>query len=127
MAWGNVTLTLKNPRLPGLQPVAVEALADANAWPLHIIPKPVWVQLPLEINDSREVALADETRTWVPYVGPIEARFKNRVGYTGALVMRDRVVLGSVPMAHTDLVILSATPTVEADSDSPGLGTLRAR
>jgi hypothetical protein len=39
-------------------------------------------------------------------VGPIEIRVKNRVGFTGALVMGDQVLLGTIPMEDMDLVIL---------------------
>jgi hypothetical protein len=37
---------------------------------------------------KKEVILADGSRKLVPYVGPIELRFKNRVGFAGALVKR---------------------------------------
>jgi hypothetical protein len=39
-------------------------------------------------------------------VGPIEARFKNRVAYVGAIVMGDEVLLGAIPMEDMDLVLL---------------------
>jgi clan AA aspartic protease len=126
MGWGHGSLILKNPRLPDLQPVAVEALADADAWHL-CIPEPIRIHLALETIDSRDVTLADGTKTWVPYVGPIEVRFKNRVGFAGALVMGDQVVLGVIPMADMDLVILPTTQTVDVNSDSPNMGTSWAK
>ena len=84
----NGRLISKNPRLSDLKPVEVEALADSGA--LHLcIPEHVQIQLALEVIDSKEVTLADGTKKLVPYVGPIELRFKNRVGFAGALVMGD--------------------------------------
>jgi hypothetical protein len=82
----NGKLLLKNPRLPKLASIDVVALADSVA--LHLcIPKDVQNQLKLKAIDNKEVTLADGTKKLVPYVGPIELRFKNRVGFAGALVM----------------------------------------
>jgi hypothetical protein len=30
----------------------------------------------------------------IPYVGPVEVRFKNRFGFEGAIVVGDQVLLG---------------------------------
>ena len=69
---------LKNPRLPELAPVDVVALADSGA--VHLcIPEHVQIQLKLEAIDNKEVTLAYGSKKLVPYVGPIELRFKNRV------------------------------------------------
>jgi len=79
----NGKLLLKNPRLPDLDPVEVVAMADSGA--LHLcIPEHIQIQLRLEAIDSKEVTLADGSKRLVPYVGPIELRFKNRVGFAGA-------------------------------------------
>jgi clan AA aspartic protease len=121
MEWGHGSLILKNPRRPDLQPVTVEAVADAGAWHL-CIPERIRIQLALEAVDSRDVTLADGTTTWVSYVGPIEVRFRNRVGCTGALVMGDQVVLGAICMGDMDLVIMPETRTVEVNPDSPNIG-----
>ncbi len=81
----NTKLYLKNPRIPKLKPVEVEAMADYGA--VHLcIPKHIKIQLELDEIDKKEVALANGSRKLVPYVGPIEIRFKNRVGFAGALV-----------------------------------------
>src|SRR5262249_31268295 len=83
-------LVLKNPRKPELQPVEVDALADSGA--LHLcIPSHVQIQLGLEEIATKEVTLADGKKQVVPYVGPVELRFKNRIGFAGALVMGDEV------------------------------------
>jgi clan AA aspartic protease len=82
----NADVTLRNPRKPELAPVKVAALADSGS--LHLcIPQHVQIQLELEEIDKKEVTLADDCRKLVPYVGPIEIRFHNRVGFVGALVM----------------------------------------
>jgi clan AA aspartic protease len=126
MAWGRGSLTLKHAGRPDLPPVAVEALADAGAWPL-CMPESIRSQLALEAIDSREVTRADGTRRAVPDVGPIEGRFKHRVGVTGALVMGDRVVLGALALADMDLVINPTTGTVEVNPESPDFGTSWAK
>jgi clan AA aspartic protease len=122
----NGQVTLRNPRLPDLKPVVVEALADSG--PLHLcIPEHIQIQLGLEAIDSKEVTLADGTKKRVRYVGPIELRFKNRVGFAGALVMGDQVLLGAIPMEDMDLVIIPRTRTLEVNPDSPNVATSLAK
>ena len=73
-------VSLRNPRKPELAPVEVEALADFCAVHLRI-PEHIRIQLKLDEMDKKEVTLADGTKKLVPYVGPIELRFKNHVGF----------------------------------------------
>ncbi len=76
-------VVLKNPRNTKMKPLEVEALVDSGS--LHLcIPSHLQVQLKLEEIDQKEVTLTDGTRKLVPYVGPLEIRFKNRVGFVGA-------------------------------------------
>jgi len=118
----NGKLLLKNPRLPDLDPVDVVALADSGA--LHLcIPEHVQIQLRLEAIDSKEVTLADGSKKLVPYVGPIELRFKNRVGFAGALVMGDQVLIGAIPMEDMDLIIIPKTRTLDVNPDSPNIAS----
>ena len=118
----NGKLLLKNPRLPDLDPVDVVALADSGA--LHLrIPEHVQIQLRLEAIDSKEVTLADGSKRLVPYVGPIELRFKNRVGFAGALVMGDQVLIGAIPMEDMDLIIVPKTRTLDVNPDSPNIAS----
>lgn len=113
---------LKNPRLPELAPVDVVALADSGA--VHLcIPEHVQIQLRLEAIDDKEVTLADGSKKLVPYVGPIELRFKNRVGFAGALVMGDQVLLGAIPMEDMDLIIIPKTRTLDVNPDSPNIAS----
>lgn len=118
----NGKVSLKNPRQPNLAPVEVLAMADSGA--LHLcIPAHIQIQLELEPIDNKEVTFADGSRQLVPYVGPIELHFKNRVGFSGALVMGDQVLLGAIPMEDMDLVIIPKTRTLALNPDSPNIAT----
>jgi clan AA aspartic protease len=119
-------LVLKNPRLPRLKAVEVNALADSGA--VHLcIPEQVRAKLRLEAIDEKVVTLADGTERSVPYVGPIELRFKNRVGFTGALVMGDQVLVGAIPMEDMDLVVIPKTRTLDVKPNSPNVATTIAK
>lgn len=118
----NGKVRLQNPRQPNLAPVEVIAIADSGA--LHLcIPVHVQIQLQLEPIDNKEVTFADGSRKMVPYVGPVELHFKNRVGFSGALVMGDQVLLGAIPMEDMDLVIIPKTRRLDLNPDSPNIAT----
>ena len=122
----NAKVILKNPRERELQALELEALADSGA--VHLcIPEHVKIQLKLEEIDKKEVTLADGSRKAVPYVGPIEIRFKNRVGFAGALVMGDQVLLGAIPMEDMDLVILPKQRILDVNPDSPNIASTMAK
>ena len=126
MGLTNGKLLLKNPRLPGLKGVKINALADSGA--VHLcIPEAVRGRLKLEAIDEKEVTLADGSRKRVPYVGPIEVRFKNRVGFAGALVMGDQVLIGAIPMEDMDLVIIPRTRTLDINPRSPNIASTIAK
>ena len=115
-------LVLKNPRRPDLQQMEVSALVDSGA--VHLcIPPHVQLQLDLEETTQKEITLVDGTKKFVPYVGPVELRFKNRVGFTGALVFGDEVLLGAIPMEDMDLIIIPKTRTVDVNPESPNFAT----
>ena len=60
-------IQLRNPRLPELESVEIDALADTGS--VHLcIPPHVQIQLELEEIDRKEVVLADGSRKLVPYV-----------------------------------------------------------
>ncbi|HVX86876.1 MAG TPA: clan AA aspartic protease [Phycisphaerae bacterium] len=111
-------LKLSNPRLSQIQPIEVEALADTGAVCL-IVPEHIRMQLQLEELEKREVVIGDGSRRLVPYVGPVELRFKNRGGFFGALVMGDEVLLGAIPMEDLDLVVLPKDRRVDVNPASP--------
>ena len=113
-------ITLKNPRIPDLQAIEVEALADTGC--VHLcIPEHIRLQLQLEDCDRKEVTLADGSKRMIPYVGPVEVRFKNRVGFGGAIVMGDQVLLGVIPMEDMDLVLHPKTRTVDVNPENPNI------
>jgi clan AA aspartic protease len=113
-------LKLTNPRLAHIQPVEVEALADTGAVCL-IIPEQVRMQLQLEELEKREVVIGDGSRRLVPYVGPVELRFKNRAGFFGALVLGDEVLLGAIPMEDLDLVLIPKDRRVDINPAHPNV------
>ncbi len=118
MGFVRARVMLKNPRSQDVQPLEVDVLADSGA--LHLcIPRHIQLQLGLEEIEKKEVTLADGGKQLVPYVGPVELRFKNRTGFTGALVMGDKVLLGVIPMEDMDLVIIPNTRTLDVNPASP--------
>lgn len=126
MGLTNATIRLSNPRNPQLEPVEIDALADTGA--VHLcIPQDIQIQLALEEIDKKEVTLADGSRRSVPYVGPIELRFKNRIGFAGALVMGDQVLLGAIPVEDMDLVVVPKTREVIVNPFSPNMATSSAK
>jgi clan AA aspartic protease len=85
------TFSLSNPTRPDLAPLEVSALADSGA--VHLcIPEHLAIQLNLAELERREVVLADGHRRTVPYVGPVEVRFRNRRCFTGAMVLGNEVL-----------------------------------
>lgn len=117
---------LGNPKDSGLEAIEVETLVDSGS--VHLcIPEHIQIQLKLEEIDKKEVTLADGSKKVVPYVGPIQIRFKNRIGFVGALVMGDQVLLGAIPMEDLDLVILPKERTLSVNPNSPNIGTSIAK
>ena len=126
MGLASAKIQLRNPRLPELEAVEIDALADTGA--IHLcIPPHIQIQLQLEEIDAKEVTLADGSRKLVPYVGPIELRYKNRVGFAGALVMGDMPLLGAIPMEDMDLVVVPKTRQVIVNPLNPNVASTMAR
>lgn len=67
--------------------------------------------------------LPDGIKKLVPYVGRVELRFKNRVGFAGVLVMGDQTLLGAIPMEDMELVVIPKTRIIDVNPDSPNVGT----
>ena len=116
----NAHVVLSNPGCPNLEPVEVEVLADTGATHL-CIPEHVRLQLQLESLEHREIVLADGSIRSVPYVGPVQIRFKNRHGFAGALVMGDQVLFGAIPMEDMDLVVTPRDRSIDVNPASPNL------
>ena len=122
----NAKVILKNPREGELKALEVDALVDSRA--VHFcIPEHIKIQLKLEKIDKKEATLADGRKKLVPYVGPIEIRFKNRVGFIGALVRGDQALLGSIPMEDMDLVILPKKIVLDVNPESPNIASSIAK
>src|SRR5262245_52771793 len=122
MGLTNAKVVLKNPRLPERRAVEVDALADSGS--VHLcIPVHVQIQLGLEEVEKKEATLDDGTQKLVPYVGPVEIHYKNRVGFAGALVMGDQVLFGAIPMEDMDLVSIPKTRSLEVNPMSPKIAT----
>ncbi len=119
-------LRLSNPRLSEQQPVDVEALADTGATFL-VIPDHIRLQLALDETSKKEITLADGSKKMVPYVGPIETKFKNRVAYVGAIVMGDEVLLGAIPMEDMDLVVVPQQRTVDVNPLNPNYAAAKSK
>ena len=119
-------IILKNPRKNNVKPIEIEALADSGA--VHLcIPEHIRIQLKLEEIDKKEVTMADGSKKLVPYVGPIEIKFKNRIGFAGALLMGDQPLLGAIPMEDMDLVIIPKKCIIDVNPDSPNISTSIAK
>jgi clan AA aspartic protease len=117
---------LLNPSRPDLHPIEVSALADTGA--VHLcIPEHLAIQLHVEPLEQREVVLADGRRLTVAYVGPIEVRFKNRRCFTGAMVLGDEVLLGTIPMEDMDLVLRPQLQSIDVNPESPNIAVSLAK
>jgi clan AA aspartic protease len=122
----NAKVILRNPRKPELAPVEVDVLVDSGS--VHLcIPEHIRLQLELEEIGKKEATLGDGSRKLVPYVGPIELKFKNRIGFAGALVMGDQVLFGVIPMEDMDLVVVPKTRTLDVNPSSPNIATSIAK
>jgi hypothetical protein len=71
--------------------------------------------------EKREVTLADGTRKFVSYVGPLKITFKNRSSFSGALVMGQTPLLGAIAMEDMDLVIHPFLQKVDVNPESPNI------
>jgi clan AA aspartic protease len=115
-------IQLINPVDRSLSFIEVEALVDTGA--VHLcIPEHIQLQLQLKEIDRKEVTLADGSHKLVPYVGPIEIHFKNRIGFAGALVLGDQVLLGAIPIEDMDLVVIPSLRTLDVNPQSPNIAT----
>lgn len=117
-------LELRNPKYPLLQAIEVEALVDTGSVPL-CIPEHVALQLNLEQYDEKEVTLADGRRKRVPYMGPLQLKFKNRTGIFGALVFGTDVLLGAIPMEDMDLVVIPKDRRLDVNPANPNIACLK--
>jgi clan AA aspartic protease len=118
MGYVHANIKLRNPRLPELKPLSVKAIVDTGALML-CVPEHIALQLKLEIKNKREITTADGRKQLVPYVGPIEVLFENRNCFVGALLLGDKVFLGTVPMEDMDLVISPSKKKLMVNPENP--------
>ena len=126
MGLTNAKIQLRNLRVPELVAVEIEAFADTGV--AHMcIPEHIHIQLQLEEQDAKEVTLADGSRKLVPYVGPIELLYENRIGFAGALAVGDEPLLGVIPMEDMELVVVPGTRQVIVNPISPNDCVIRCQ
>ena len=111
---------LSNPKNSRLAPLTVTALVDTGAVNLRV-PEHIAVQLELAELERREVTTADGKHALVPYVGPVQVTFGNRSCFTGAFVLGDGVLLGTIPMEDMDLVVNPRLERVTVNPESPNI------
>jgi clan AA aspartic protease len=119
-------ITLRNPCNMALAPLAADAIVDTRTRHL-CIPEHVAIRLKLEHLEEREVTTVDGVKRLCAYVGPIEVQFGNRGCFTGALVLGDEILLGSMPMDDMDLVVSPATRSVTVNPANPNVPSSTAK
>jgi clan AA aspartic protease len=115
--------TLRNPRKRELASVVTHALVDTGANTLCILPT-LAAELELEEVEKCGVTLADGSKHWVPYVGPVQISFGHgrrgkRHSFGGAFVLGDEVLVGAIALQDMDLVVAPALETVTVNPASP--------
>jgi clan AA aspartic protease len=112
------TMTIRNACFPDSEATEVEPVADLGE--MHMcIPQHIANQLRLEQRDQREVTIGDGITRRVPYVGPLEIRFRNRMCFSGAIVVGDTVVLGAMAMEDMDLVVMPKDRKIDVNPANP--------
>jgi clan AA aspartic protease len=114
--YGN--FTLRNARKRGLAAKTVRALVDTGANTL-CIPPALAAELQLEEVEKRKVVMADGSKHWVPYVGPVQLSFDKRHSFGGAFVLGDEVLVGAIALQDLDLIVTPALETVTVHPESP--------
>ena len=123
MGISSAKIRLSNARLPKSDAVEIDALTDTGAVRM-CTPPHIQIQLQLEKMYSKEATLADGSRKFVPRAGPIELRYRNRVGFTGALVMGDMPLPGVIQTEDMDLLVVSKTRRVIVSPLSPDISVV---
>ena len=116
------TLTLSNPVKASLKPIDVNSMVDTGASHL-CIPEHIAIQLELTELEKREVRVADGSIKLCSYMGPIKVHFENRSCFTGALVIGDVVLLGSIPMEDLDILINPKLQKVVVNPTNPNIAS----
>ena len=113
-------IKLTNPSHSLKEPIETKALVDTGSMFLCI---PEWIsnQLQLKEFEKREVTIADGSKHFVPYVGPIQINYANRMCLCGALVLGNMVLLGAIPIEDMDLVIQPSQLKLLVNPENPNI------
>ena len=114
----NTEIEITNPKDQSLQAVITDALVDTGA--LHLcIPESIAAQLNLQEFEKRPVTFANGETKMCSYVGPVCVRWKNRVSFTGAMVLGNEVLLGAIPMEDMDLIVIPSLRKIDVNPLHP--------
>lgn len=110
---GNIRISIKlsNPLKSNLAANETVALVDTGSINL-CLPKYLAIRLGLQELEKRDVVVADGRLVRCSYSGPILVEYHDRRCYTGALILGDEVILGTIPLEDMDLMIHPATQAV---------------
>ncbi|MGV3667161.1 MAG: hypothetical protein ACO1NV_13585 [Leptospira bouyouniensis] len=81
----------------------------------------------MEEHSRKEIELADGSKQFVPYVGPIEIAFQNRSAFVEAIVMGTEVLLGAIPMEDMNLVVIPKDRKVDINPENPNFAAAKAK
>jgi len=115
-----ISIRLSNPLKQNL--AASEAVAMVDTGSINLcLPKYLAIRLGLQELERRDVVVADGRKVNCSYSGPILVEYGGRKCYTGALVLGDEVILGTIPLEDMDLMIHPASQSVMPNPSSPEL------
>ena len=118
-----ISIKLSNPLKENLASNEIVALVDTGSINL-CLPRYLAIRLGLKELEKRDVIVADGRRVKCSYSGPILVEFGDCKCYTGALVLGDEVILGTITLEDMDLMINPASQTVIPNPDTPELPSI---
>lgn len=118
-----IAVKLSNPLKDHLAPSESIALVDTGSVNL-CLPKYLAIRLGLRELEKRDVIVADGRTVRCSYSGPVLVQFHDRNCYTGALIIGDEVIIGTIPLEDMDLLIYPSKHAVVPNSAIPELPTV---
>ena len=115
----------RNPAKAELKPMTVRMLVDTGA-SYTCLPEHVVTQLGLDAKGTRDITTADGAEHTVPYVGPLEVRYDNRLSFSGALQLGDEPLLGAITMQDMDVVVSLKDEKLVVNPKNPNIAGGRA-
>ena len=108
------TLRISNPLREDVEPQWIRCLVNRSLYKHLIIREGIAKKLELKEVCKREEKIGNGPTEVFSYVGPIKLEFEGRIGYMGALVIKNddynTCYLGSIAMNEVGLTVLE-TPT----------------